>query len=99
MENSKAVAFLMDMGTGKTITTIARVGVMNQEKLVNRLLVVCPKSIIGVWEQEFLKFCQVPYKLMPLNDKVSNKIQAIRYMEGEALQVIVVNYDSAWRLE
>ena len=99
MENSKAVAFLMDMGTGKTITTIALVGVMKQEKLVNRLLVVCPKSIIGVWEQEFQKFCQVPYKLMPLNDKVSNKIQAIRYMEGEALQVIVVNYESAWRLE
>ena len=38
MENSKGVAFLMDMGTGKTITTIALIGAMNLENLVKRVL-------------------------------------------------------------
>ena len=55
-QTSKAVAFLMDMGTGKTITTIALVGTMNERMGVNKLLVVCPKSIVGVWEEEFKKF-------------------------------------------
>ena len=40
MKISKGVAFLMDMGTGKTITTIAVVGALNNMKLVKRLLVI-----------------------------------------------------------
>ena len=100
MKNNKAVAYLMDMGTGKTITTIALIGAMYKEKLVGRVLIVCPKSIIGVWEQEFLKFCQVSYKLMPLNDRITNKRAAVLSMDADMLlQVIVVNYESAWRLE
>lgn len=99
MENSKGVAFLMDMGTGKTITTIALIGAMNLENLIKRVLVVCPKSIIGVWEQEFLRFCQVKYQLMPLVDKISVRKEAIKMMTKDFLQVIVVNYESTWRLE
>ena len=41
-------ALLMEMGTGKTLTTIAIVGRLWQEKRVQRLLVVAPLSILGV---------------------------------------------------
>lgn len=53
---SKGCAFLMDMGTGKTITTIALAGTLHHRHKITQMLVVCPKSIVDVWEQEFEKF-------------------------------------------
>ena len=99
MQTSKGCAFLMDMGTGKTITTIAVVGAMYQEKKIRKLLVVCPKSIVDVWEQEFEKFAGFPYSLVVLDGTGLKKIDTIRHMNGIGLQVIVVNYESCWRLE
>jgi SNF2 family DNA or RNA helicase len=98
-KKSKAVAFLMDMGTGKTITTIALVGTLNERAGVNKLLVVCPKSIVGVWEEEFKKFADYRYALTVLDGTLQKKKDAFKYMNGTALQVIVVNYESCWRLE
>jgi len=54
-EHNKAVALLADMGTGKSMMTIAITGTLEAEKGVKRMLVVCPKSIVGVWEEEFRK--------------------------------------------
>lgn len=99
MHKNKACAFLMDMGTGKTITTIAVVGALNKKHKVTRLLVVSPKSIVDVWDQEFDKFADFPYSLAVLDGTTSKKADTIRYMVGNGLQVIVVNYESCWRLE
>ena len=99
MQKNKACAFLMDMGTGKTLTTIAVVGALNKKHKVTRLLVVSPKSIVDVWEQEFDKFADFPYSLAVLDGTTSKKADTIRYMVGNGLQVIVVNYESCWRLE
>lgn len=99
MQTSKGCAFLMDMGTGKTITTIAVAGAMYQEEKIKKLLVVCPKSIVDVWEQEFEKFAGFPYSVVVLDGTGLKKIDTIRHMNGIGLQVIVVNYESCWRLE
>ena len=64
---SKGCAFLMDMGTGKTITTIAVAGAMYQTGRVKKLLVVSPKSIVQVWQQEFDKFADFPYSVAVLD--------------------------------
>ena len=48
MQTSKGCAFLMDMGTGKTITTIAVAGALYQQRRISRMLVVAPKSIVDV---------------------------------------------------
>ena len=92
-------ALLMEMGTGKTLTTIAIVGRLWQEKRVQRLLVVSPLSILGVWEDEFRKFADYDYSLAVLEGTGARKTDTIRHMTGAALQVLVVNYESAWRLE
>ena len=92
-------ALLMEMGTGKTLTTIAIVGRLWQEKRVQRLLVVSPLSILGVWEEEFRKFADYDYSLAVLEGTGARKADTIRHMTGAALQVLVVNYESAWRLE
>jgi SNF2 family DNA or RNA helicase len=89
----------MDMGTGKTITTIAVAGALYLKHKVFHLLVVCPKSITQVWQQEFEKFADFHYSLAVLDGTGTKKSDTIRYMEGAGLQVIVVNYESAWRLE
>lgn len=66
---------------------------------MTKLLVVSPKSIVDVWEQEFDKFADFPYSLAVLDGTTSKKSDTIRYMVGSGLQVIVVNYESCWRLE
>jgi SNF2 family DNA or RNA helicase len=89
----------MDMGTGKTITTIAVAGTLFKEGHIKRLLVVAPKSIVNVWEQEFEKFAAFPYTLVVLDGDGNKKSDTIRHMGSVGLSVIVVNYESCWRLE
>lgn len=47
---SRGTALLMEMGTGKTIVSITVAGCMYQYGMVNRVLVVAPLSILGVWQ-------------------------------------------------
>lgn len=96
---SKGIAYLMDMGTGKTITSIALVGALQAESKIHNLLIVCPKSIVGVWQEEFQKFADYRYALTILDGTLDKKKATFKYMMGTALQVIVVNYESCWRLE
>jgi SNF2 family DNA or RNA helicase len=98
-DHEKACAFLMDMGTGKTITTIAVAGVLFQQGKIKRMLVVAPKSIVEVWRQEFDKFAAFPYSVVVLDGDSGKKADTIRHMSGSGLQVIVVNYESCWRLD
>lgn len=98
-KGSKGIAYLMDMGTGKTITSIALVGSLLEQSKFHNLLIVCPKSIVGVWQEEFQKFADYRYALTVLDGSLEKKKSAFKYMTGTALQVIVVNYESCWRLE
>ena len=99
MQRSKGCAFLMDMGTGKTVTTIAVAGALHKKHWISNMLVVCPKSIVNVWEQEFTKFAAFPHQVTVLDGNGSKKADTIRHTVGTGLQVIVVNYESCWRLE
>ena len=99
LESGGGAALLMEMGTGKTLTTIAIVGTLWQEARIQRLLVVAPLSILGVWEDEFERFAAFDYNLAVLSGTGTRKADTIRHMNGAALQVLVVNYESAWRLE
>ena len=62
-------------------------------------MIVAPLSILGVWEEEFQKFAAFPYALAVLSGSSAKKLDTLRHMTGTALQVVVVNYESAWRLE
>ena len=63
------------------------------------MLIVAPLSILGVWKEEFQKFAAFPYSLVVLTGTSTKKLDTIRHMVGTALQVAVVNYESAWRME
>ena len=87
------------MGTGKSLTAIAITGALSQAGRIRRGLVVAPLSILGVWEEEFQKFAAFPYALAVLSGSGAKKLDILRHMTGTALQVAVVNYESAWRME
>jgi len=96
---SPGAALLMEMGTGKTLTTIAIAGALWLTGRIQRVLIVAPLSIVGVWEQEFAKFADFRYNLAVLSGSGTKKAEILRAMVDATLQIAVVNYESAWRLE
>lgn len=96
---SRGAALLMEMGCGKTITSIAVAGVLYQFGKINRILIVAPLSILGVWDEEFEKFADFPYTLTVLKGSSSKKKEQLEELSDKGLQIVVVNYESAWRLE
>lgn len=97
--NSDGVALLMEMGCGKTITSIAIAGILHQNRHINKILITAPLSILGMWEQEFARFADFPYHLTVLKGSSSQKKEQLEKLHGNVLQIAVVNYESAWRLE
>lgn len=63
------------------------------------MLIVAPLSILSVWEAEFAEFAAFDYALAVLTGDGAKKADTLRHMNGAALQVAVVNYESAWRME
>ena len=96
---SPGVAYLMEMGTGKTLTAIAAAGALYNAGRIRKALIVAPLSVLGVWREEFAKFADFPHMRAVLTGTLGHKADALRRMDGPPLQVAVVNYESAWRLE
>ena len=97
--HSRGAALLMEMGTGKTLVSIGVAGTLYLAGKIKRMLIVAPLSVLGVWEEEFSKFAAFPYSLTVLSGSGEKKKDAIKGDSGDRLQILVVNYESAWRLE
>ncbi len=99
-KSSSGVALLMEMGTGKSLTGISISGALYLNGKISRVLVVCPLSITSVWQEEYGKFADFPYQVTILRGSSEKKRQQLAELsEGDFLQVVIVNYESAWRLE
>lgn len=96
---SRGTALLMEMGTGKSLTAIAVAGCLYQHGKIDRVLVVAPLSILGVWKEELEKFADFPYTLTVLQGTSAKKKEQLTKLSSEGLQVVAINYESAWRLE
>ncbi len=59
-------AMLMEMGTGKTLTTIAVEGALYNTGHIHRVLAVSPLSVIGVWKDEHDAYADFDYTLAVL---------------------------------
>jgi len=94
-------AFLMEMGTGKTLAAIAVAGKRYLNGEVKKLLVIAPLSILHVWKQEFEQHADFPNNVVALNDtqmaKKKSKVEGCN--NPKSLNVLVVSYESAWRME
>lgn len=96
---ASGVALLMQMGTGKSLTAIGIAGTLYEKKKITKMCVVAPLSILSVWEEEFDKFANFPYTLLILKGTAKKKQELLKNFRGKGLLVVVVNYETAWRME
>ncbi len=83
----------MDMGTMKSAVTIA----LANSWLADQVLILCPKSVIGVWRREFEKHSPLPYDVVCLDQStMDRKLTTLEEANGPQCAV-VANYESAWR--
>ena len=91
-----ATLLALAMGTGKTKVTI--------DLIVNRghkrVLVICPKSVVGVWPREFERHAAVTYATVsPRKGTIAKRTEiiedAIKFVTAPL--VVVTNFESAWR--
>ena len=87
-----SIGFLWEPGTGKTKVTIDWICALHMKEGVSRVLIVCPLSVIGVWEDELAIHAPIPYHFAALT-KDSTSIP----YSNRKLVVLVTNYDIAWR--
>lgn len=91
----EAAMLAMDMGTGKSKVAVD----LACAEGAGRILIVCPKSVLGVWPREFERhgLCDVNV-VAPRKGTIVKRVGDI--VDELSLGVptaVVVNYESAWR--
>ena len=69
--NSKFNIFF-EMGLGKTITALTILNYLIQNKNCKKILVICPKSLIGMWEYEVSKYLKHYVLINNMDYKLNN---------------------------
>jgi len=86
------LAVLWEPRLGKTKLIIDWACAEYQRANVTRVLIICPLSVVGVWEDEWATHAPIPYHIHFLEtDDLS-----VPVVNGR-LNVLLVNYDRAWR--
>lgn len=98
-ETSSGAALLMEMGSGKSLVGLAVAGILSRFGLIDRVLIVCPLSIMGVWEDELARYADYPYSVTLLKGTMAKKKEQLANLPRSELQVVVTNYETMWRIE
>lgn len=106
--NMPAAMLAMDMGTGKSLVTVGKVG-ERASKPGDLTLIVCPLKATDVWPREFRRHAAYDVEVLQMasnSGKVKGTIsQRLAQVEqgielaralGKPI-VIVINYDAVWR--
>ena len=101
LEERGCAALLMDMGLGKSLTSIAIIGQLYKSNKIEKVLIICPTSIISVWQEEFEKFADYDYNIESITgttmDNRKKKLRLLNHKQG--LKVAIINYEATWRME
>jgi len=96
MWDLKGGMLALEMGVGKTKVAIDLLA----NRGADRVLIVCPRSVIPVWPREFAKHSTVDFRVLMLRDglvaKRAGQLEHALTIRGEPLAV-VVNYEAVWR--
>lgn len=95
-----SLGLLMDPGCGKTKTTIDYIGYLACRQKGLKVLVIAPKTVLGVWEDEVPIHLHpmVECKIVRLEGRKRAKVLQANLYNKEAT-IFLVSYDSAWRTE
>lgn len=83
----------MEPRTGKTKVSIDFASIRHQQGHVNRVLVVCPVSIIDVWVDEIATHCPFKYTIT-IWDKKGRKKDELPRFGRRTLDFVIINYDA-----
>lgn len=93
----------IDMGCGKTLTTITHI---ITDESINKVMVVCPSKVIDVWREEFSKHVANYEEYIEIYDPTAKSItgakkaqQLLEYYNKDIGKkfMFVVSYESVWR--
>jgi SNF2 family DNA or RNA helicase len=88
-------ALLMAPRTGKTKTLIDYAGCLHAAGKINRVLIFCPLSVIGVWEREIQAHCPFESRVTVWDKDARKKGIALPRYEGKDLiDWVIINYDA-----
>lgn len=93
-----AAMLAMEMRTGKSRVVIDLV----INLCLDRVLILCPTSVVDVWESEFEKHAAMPMRVLKLGKEfkgtVAKKAKILKTMLATPGPLaVVVNFESAWR--
>jgi SNF2 family DNA or RNA helicase len=94
LKHIPAPYFLMGTGTGKTIVSLARY----EQEGMGKLLVICPKKIIGQWHNSITnEFPDI--KILKFKDKTNTTIINKELSVNKDYDVVVLNYEILHKLD
>lgn len=86
-------ALLCEPRTGKTKVAIDYASILHQAGKVHKVIIVCPVSVIGVWEQEIDAHCPFPYDVIIWDREGRAQVDPTR-RSSTRLQWLIVNFDA-----
>lgn len=93
-------AYLMEQGTGKTLTALAVIGRRYLNSQIKRVLIVAPAAVVPVWPKEFSDYADFDYDIKVLDGPVKVRGKTLdNWQQSLFLQVAVINYEATWRME
>jgi SNF2 family DNA or RNA helicase len=90
-----AAMLAMAMRTGKSRVAIEH---LNRTR-ARRVLILCPKSVVNVWPQQFREYGALGMKTLPLAGRsvAQRQAEAAEWLGHRGWGTVIINYDSVWR--
>ena len=94
VKNQNDFAFFMEMGTGKTLSTITTLRYKFAEhKKILKTLILCPPIVIDNWQREFSIFSKIESRdIIPLKGPGKKRVETLKKYFGD--KIFITNYES-----
>ena len=90
--NALNFAYFMEMGTGKTKTTIDNISYLYLKNLCKSALIIAPKSVYSVWKTEFAKHC--PDQIEPVFYIWKQTKKTFTWGDPTKLRIFLINVEA-----
>lgn len=89
--------FLMEQGTGKTLSLIATIGYRYLKKQIKRVIIFCPLSVASELELQFSVFANYPHRIEVLAGNRKKRDKCLQEWEDtQGVQILIINYEASW---
>lgn len=94
LSNGWGGALMMDPRTGKTQIAIDFASIRHMQGEVNRVLILCPLGVMGVWEDEIEAVCPFPHTTLVWDRKARKREELPKILGKDRLDFVILNHDS-----